>query len=131
MRMNELQAAQQSSFEITFYIVMLISTQICRLLLYASLDKTITLCSVYIPPNSTLSLAQLKDLADQLPTPFIIMDITPCGVVKQPPTKAKHLKTFSPRKDYVSLTTVLIHIYILGIGLIQLLILLLLIHLVF
>ena len=71
--MNELQAAQQSSFEIIFYIVMLISTQICRLLLYASLDKTITLCSVYIPPNSSLSLTQLKHLADQLPTPFIIM----------------------------------------------------------
>jgi hypothetical protein len=30
------------------------------------------LCSVYIPPNSALSLAQLKNLADQLPTPFII-----------------------------------------------------------
>jgi hypothetical protein len=48
-----------------------------------------------------------------------------------PPTKEKHVKTFSPRKDYVSLTTVLIHIYILGMGLIQLLILLLLIHLFF
>ena len=30
------------------------------------------MCSVYIPPNSALSLAQLKNLADQLPTPFII-----------------------------------------------------------
>jgi hypothetical protein len=38
-----------------------------------SYDKTITLCSVYIPPTSLLSLAQLKDLADQLPIPFIIM----------------------------------------------------------
>jgi hypothetical protein len=45
------------------------------------------------------------------------MDITPCGAVKQPPTKAKSLKTLSPRKDYVSLTTVLIHIYILGMDL--------------
>ena len=35
-----------------------------------TLDKTITLCSVYIPPNSALGLAQL---ADQLSTPFIIM----------------------------------------------------------
>jgi endonuclease/exonuclease/phosphatase family metal-dependent hydrolase len=26
-----------------------------------------------IPPNSALGLAQLKNLADQLPTPFIIM----------------------------------------------------------
>ena len=38
-----------------------------------TLDKTLTLCSVYIPPNSALGLAQLKNLADQLPTPFIIM----------------------------------------------------------
>ena len=38
-----------------------------------TLDKTITLCSVYIPPNSALGLAQLKNLAYQLPTPFIIM----------------------------------------------------------
>jgi hypothetical protein len=38
-----------------------------------TLDKTITLCSVYIPPNSSLSLTQLKHLADQLPTLFIIM----------------------------------------------------------
>jgi hypothetical protein len=66
------------------------------------------------------------------------MDIAPGGVVKQPPTKAKNLKTFSPRKDYVvfsprkdyvSLTTVLIHSYILGMGLIQLL--RLLIHIFF
>jgi len=100
-----------------------------------TLDKTITLCSVYIPPNSALSLAQLKNLADQLPTPFIMMGDfnghNPFGVVKQPPIKAKNSKTFSPRRDYVSLTTVLIHIYILGMGLIQLLILLLLIHLFF
>jgi hypothetical protein len=31
------------------------------------------LCSVYIPPNSSPSLTQLKHLADQLPTPLIIM----------------------------------------------------------
>jgi hypothetical protein len=44
------------------------------------------------------------------------MDITPRGVVKQQMAKAKNLKTLSLRKDYVYLTTVLIHIYILGIG---------------
>jgi len=38
-----------------------------------SIDTTITLCSVYIPHNSSLSLAQLNNLTDQLPTPFIIM----------------------------------------------------------
>jgi endonuclease/exonuclease/phosphatase family metal-dependent hydrolase len=34
-----------------------------------TLDKTITLCSVFIPSNAALGLAQLKNL----PTPFIIM----------------------------------------------------------
>ena len=38
-----------------------------------TLHKTITLCSDYIPPNSAPGLVQLKNLADQLPTPFIIM----------------------------------------------------------
>ena len=49
-----------------------------------------------------------------LPRPLswaTLIDITPCGVVKQPPTKAKNLKTVSPRKDYVSLTAVMIHIH--------------------
>ena len=31
------------------------------------------MCSIYIPPNSSDSLAQLKSLTDQLSTPFIIM----------------------------------------------------------
>ena len=38
-----------------------------------SLDKAITLCSFYIPPNPSLSLIQFKNLSDQLPIPFIIM----------------------------------------------------------
>ena len=38
-----------------------------------TLDTTSTLCLVYIPPSTALSLAQLKKIADQLPTPFIIM----------------------------------------------------------
>ena len=38
-----------------------------------ALDGAVAFCSVYIPPNSALCLAQLKNLAGQLPTPFIIM----------------------------------------------------------
>jgi hypothetical protein len=72
--MSELQAAQQSSFEIIFYIVNVnLNTDLQALAVRITLDKTTTLCSVYIPPNSSLSLTQLKHLADQLPTPFIIM----------------------------------------------------------
>ena len=38
-----------------------------------SLDKTITLCSVYIPPNSSLNLNQLKHLTGQLPAIHILL----------------------------------------------------------
>ena len=49
-----------------------LSTDLQAVAVRITLNKAITLCSVYIPPNSALSLAQLKNLADQLPTPFII-----------------------------------------------------------
>ena len=69
-----------------------------------SFDKTIALCSAYIPPNSSIILAQLKHLTDQ--QPFILyatlMNTFPLyRVVKQPMTKAKNLKTSPPRRNYV------------------------------
>ena len=90
---------------------------------------TITLCSVYIPPNLSLSLAQLKNIADQLPTQCIIMGHSALWGSKTSNDKGNILENFSPSRDCVSLKTVLIHtcIYILGMGLI----LLLLIHLFF
>jgi hypothetical protein len=48
---------------LAFYIVVLISTHLQAVVVRISLDKTITLCSVYIPPNLSLSLAQLKNIA--------------------------------------------------------------------
>ena len=38
-----------------------------------SLNKTITLCSIYIPPNAILEQNKLKMLIDQLPSPFLLM----------------------------------------------------------
>ena len=38
-----------------------------------SLDKTITLCSVYIPPNMRVESSQLKNIGDQLPSPFMLL----------------------------------------------------------
>ena len=38
-----------------------------------SLNKTITLCSVYLPPSSPLDIKKLDHLIDQLPKPFILM----------------------------------------------------------
>jgi hypothetical protein len=38
-----------------------------------SLHKTITLCSIYIPPQYKLELQELSNLLNQLPSPYIIM----------------------------------------------------------
>ena len=38
-----------------------------------SLHKTITFCSLYLPPSSPITKNQLINLANQLPPPFIIM----------------------------------------------------------
>ena len=38
-----------------------------------TLSKTITICSVYIPPNSNLEQNKLENLLLQLPHPYIIM----------------------------------------------------------
>ena len=38
-----------------------------------SLHKTITICSIYIPPRYQLGNRELSDLLDQLPSPFILL----------------------------------------------------------
>ena len=38
-----------------------------------TLHRVITLCSIYIPPSSRLSLKGLDDLVPQLPSPFILL----------------------------------------------------------
>ena len=38
-----------------------------------SFSKTITLCSIYMPPSQTLSLRDLTDLVTQLPKPYILL----------------------------------------------------------
>ena len=38
-----------------------------------SLNKTITLCSVYLPPRLQIDIEKLDHLIDQLPKPFILM----------------------------------------------------------
>ena len=40
-----------------------------------SLSKTITLCSVYFPPNQNISSEDIESLISELPEPFIIMDM--------------------------------------------------------
>ena len=38
-----------------------------------TLSKTITLCSIYIPPSSAISLHDMDDLVCQLPTPYMLL----------------------------------------------------------
>ena len=38
-----------------------------------ALNKTITLCSVYLPPTSRIDIKELDHLIEQLPKPFILM----------------------------------------------------------
>ena len=38
-----------------------------------TLNKTITLCSVYLPPSSPIDIKKIYHLIDQLPKPFILM----------------------------------------------------------
>ena len=50
-----------------------LNTELQAVAVRVSLEETITLCSVYIPPNSHLNVQQLHHLVDQLPKPFILM----------------------------------------------------------
>ncbi|GFO24774.1 RNA-directed DNA polymerase from mobile element jockey [Plakobranchus ocellatus] len=38
-----------------------------------SLEKTLTVCSLYLPPNSPVSKLSLAELFEQLPKPFLVL----------------------------------------------------------
>ena len=40
---------------------------------FVSKSKSITLCSIYIPPSSAISLHDMDDLVRQLPTPYMLL----------------------------------------------------------
>ncbi|GFN89437.1 reverse transcriptase [Plakobranchus ocellatus] len=39
-----------------------------------SLEKTLTVCSLYLPPNSPVSKISLAELFEQLPKPFLVLE---------------------------------------------------------
>ena len=49
------------------------STNMQVVAISATLHKTITVCSVYIPPSEELKELEQNNLIEQLPRPFIIM----------------------------------------------------------
>ena len=50
-----------------------VSTSLQATAVSISLTKTITICSVYLPPSIPVDFDKLDDLLDQLPKPFILM----------------------------------------------------------
>ena len=62
-----------------------LKTKLQAVAVQLSLFKTITLCSIYIPPSDNLRLQDLDDLVQQLPITVII----PCGEVILPMTRVK------------------------------------------
>ncbi len=53
--------------------VLSLNTNVQAVAVSVTMQKTVTLCSVYIPPSSNLQIAQLDDLVAQLPSPFILL----------------------------------------------------------
>ena len=50
-----------------------LKTKLQAVAVQLSLFKTITLCSIYIPPSDNLRLQDLDDLVQQLPKPFLLL----------------------------------------------------------
>ena len=50
-----------------------LNTPLQAIAVQLTLHKTVTLCSIYIPPNDNLSLQDLDNLVSQLPSPYILM----------------------------------------------------------
>ena len=51
----------------------LLNTNLQAIAAKATLHKTIHVCSLYLPPNSRINIADLEHLIQHLPKPFIIM----------------------------------------------------------
>ncbi|GFW27936.1 CCHC-type domain-containing protein [Trichonephila clavipes] len=51
----------------------LIHTSLQAVAVQVSIFSTITICNVYLPPNAPLNFRELKELIDQLPSPFILL----------------------------------------------------------
>ena len=50
-----------------------LNTNLQAVAIRCHLVRQYTICSLYVPPNSSLELQQLEDLISQLPTPFLLL----------------------------------------------------------
>ena len=52
-----------------------IDTELQAVAVKVSLHKTITVCNVYIPPHFNVAQSDIDNLVNQLPAPFLFMEI--------------------------------------------------------
>ena len=50
-----------------------LNTKLHAVAIRASIQKTITICSIYLPPSLHWEIKRLEEQITQLPTPFILM----------------------------------------------------------
>ena len=55
------------------YTVLTVQTDLQVIAVRLQLDRLYTICSIYIPPNSNLTLTQMQNLTRQLPEPCLIL----------------------------------------------------------
>ena len=69
-----------------------------------SLHKSLTLCSIYLPPSQNVTKEELDNIMAQLPQPVLLSGDFNCGATHILMKRATQLNTFLLIKTYASLT---------------------------
>ncbi|GFO04556.1 RNA-directed DNA polymerase from mobile element jockey [Plakobranchus ocellatus] len=74
-----------------------------------SLEKTLTVCSLYLPPNSQVSKLSLTELFEQLPKPFLVLGDfkahSPAWGDSRRDGRGRMLEEFTAEKDLIFLNS--------------------------
>ncbi|GFO34109.1 RNA-directed DNA polymerase from mobile element jockey [Plakobranchus ocellatus] len=74
-----------------------------------SLEKTLTVCSLYLPPNSPVSKLSLAELFDQLPKPFLVLGDfnahSPAWGDSRRDGRGRMLEEFTAENDFIILNS--------------------------
>jgi hypothetical protein len=54
-----------------------LNTKLQTLAVQVTLHRPLTICSVYLPPNLTVTSDELESIVPQLPSPFLLLDSIP------------------------------------------------------
>ncbi|GFN74210.1 dimethylaniline monooxygenase [n-oxide-forming] [Plakobranchus ocellatus] len=74
-----------------------------------SLEKTLTVCSLYLPPNSPVSKLSLAELFEQLPKPFLVLGhfnaYSPAWGNFRRDGRGRMLEEFTAENDFIILNS--------------------------